>query len=105
MRKQCSDNEKMKIRRLRQRYKPKEIAKMLGRTEAFIKKILWMEKQKGAEFPKLKHGNRKRDTQTALNWRNMIRCGMKYKQIQVVEHVHPAVISRVLAAEARGELI
>ena len=92
------------IRRLRQRYKPHQIAEMTGRTINAIKVVLSREKAKGADFPKLKHGSRKYDKIKAQEWRGMIRNSMKYKQIQELHHVQPAVISRILAAEARGEL-
>lgn len=92
------------IRRLRQRYMPAVIAEITGRTKGAIDRILSIEKSKGAEFPKLKHGNLKHDKAKAETIRNMVRTGMKYKQIQEVIHVHPGVISRTLAAEARGEL-
>ena len=92
------------IRRLRQRYKPEQIADMVGKTKHAVECILSREKAKGADFPKLKHGNMKYDKTKAQAWRDMIRNSMNYKQIQEINHVQPAVISRILAAEARGEL-
>ena len=103
-RKPLSEGDISIIRRLRQRYKPGEIAGMVGRTKGVIKWVLSLEKRKGAEYPKLKHGNMKHDIAKAQELRSMIRNSMKYKQIYEIIHIQPAVISRLLAAEARGEL-
>lgn len=92
------------IRRLRQRYKPEEIAKMVNRTEGSIHRILSLERKKGADFPKLKHGNLKYDAEKANEWRNMVRASLNYRDIQEMQGVNPATISRVLTADARGEL-
>jgi IS30 family transposase len=92
------------IKRLRMRYKPAEIAQMVGRTKGAIHQILYRESLKGAKYPKLRHGNMKYDCQKAQAWRAKLRGGKNYPIIQKEEGVHPVVISRILAAEARGEL-
>lgn len=94
-----------RIRSLRQRYMPAEIALIVGRTKGAIDRILSIEKSKGADFPKLRHGNLKHDKSEAIELRNLVRKGMKYKEIQVIKGIHPGVISRTLAMEARGELM
>lgn len=93
-----------RIRRLRQKYSYTEIAQITGRTPGAINKVLSLFRKEGAEFPKLKHGNQKYDCKKAQEWREMIRNHMNYRKIQEITGVHPGVICRVLAEEARGEL-
>ena len=102
MLKRYSPDEISRIRRLRQKYKPCEIAKMVGRTEGAIDRLLSLEKKKGAEYPKLKHGSLKYDKDKAAAWRDKVRAGMRYDDLE--PGIDRATIWRVLASEARGEL-
>jgi hypothetical protein len=104
MSKRYPTSEKTLIKRLRLHYKPAEIAQMTGRTEGAIKQILYHESLKGVKFPKLRHGRLKYDSQKANEWRELIRAGLSYQDIKTLQNVNPVIISRVLAADSRGEL-
>lgn len=92
------------IRNMRKIYKPEEIAAMMGKTPGAIHLILHREKKKGTTYPRLRHGNLKHDKAKAAEWRNMVRAGNNYKDIEEIEGIDSSVICRTLALEARGEL-
>ena len=79
---------------------PLQISIALGKSENCVKVKLTRMKKKGCCFRKLKHKARKYDAKVAEAWRNMVRQGKSYSEI----HKHKAVVSRILAMEARGEL-
>jgi len=76
---------------------PLEISVILGKSEMSVKVKLSRMKCK---FKKLKHASRVYDAAVALEWRSLVRQGKKYSEI----HPHKAVVSRILAMDARGEL-
>ena len=80
--------------------RPEEIASVLGRSEQVVRDKLTKEKKRGVKFAKLLHKSRKYSAEDAKKWRAMIREGKRYREI----HPHPAIVSRILAMEARGDL-
>lgn len=90
---------------LRNFYTPEEISQLTGKSKTAIDCKLCRLKKKGHTFPKLRHKRLKWDKQKAQELRQMVRNGMKYRQIQEQYSVDISIISRTLAAEARGELV
>lgn len=105
-----STKERVVIKSLRFSHKPAEIAQIIkemfppGRSVGSIYQLLHRETQKGCQFPKLRHGKLKYDKQKAQELRDLVRKGFKYKHIHQEIGIHPAIISRLFAAEIRGEL-
>jgi hypothetical protein len=94
-----------RIVRLRMAYTPAQIAEIVHRSKCSIVTVLSLEKKKtGIIYPKLRHGNLKYDKERAAQLRQMIKMGMKYREIKQKEGLHISQISRILAADARGEL-
>jgi hypothetical protein len=79
---------------------PLEISVILVKTEKAVIRKIAREKSRGIMFKKLRHKSCKYDAAVALAWRSLIKQGKRYSEI----HVHPAIVSRVLARDARGEL-
>lgn len=104
-RKPYTTSELLHIFRLRMAYTPAEISELTGRTKHAVSRVLSIEKKRtGIIYPKLKHGNMKHDKQKAMKLRLMIKSGMKYRMIRESEGLHMSQISRILSADARGEL-
>ena len=88
--------------KLREVYKPKEIAHIVGRTERAIHRVLSLQKQKhGIVYPKLRHGRLKYDNAVVNAWREQVKHGAHYKDLGV----HPVIVSRAFKAQMYGELI
>lgn len=79
---------------------PLEISVVMGKSEMSVKIKLTRLKKMGCSFKKLRHAGRVYDVAIALQWRALVRQGKKYREI----HPHPAIVSRILAMDARGEL-
>lgn len=92
------------IKMMRKKFKPEEIALMVGKSKAAIETILSRAKHKDEKYPKLRPANLKHDKAKAEEWRSMVRAGLTYKEIYNIEGVHPPKICQTLAMEARGEL-
>lgn len=83
-------NEIALLNRLRRSFKPAIIAKMIGRTETAVNRMLSIQKKNGVIHPKLEHGNTKYTTLTVDNWRERVGAGAKYRELGV----HPVTVSR-----------
>lgn len=93
-----------RIYRLRAYFHPSEIAEIMNRTPGAIAVLLSRARAKGMVFPKLRHARCKYDRTYAATIRAWVRGGMTYRAIWSTHGIDPAVISRILAAELRGEL-
>lgn len=93
-----------RIYRLRQYFHPSEIAEIMNRSPGAIAVLLTRARANGMVFPKLKHARCKYDMAMAGVVRAWVRGGLTYEAIHTQHGIAPAVISRLLAAELRGEL-
>lgn len=98
------------IKQLRFTHRSVEIVEILklrfppGRTKCAVDYIITAARREGTVFPKIRHGNLKWDKNKALELRRKIKSGLTYRKIKEIDGIDPAIISRTLAREIRGEL-